>query len=345
MYIDNFLIDENKNLLDAMRQFDNIIPKILLVMRNDTFIATLTDGDMRRYLISGGNLKDPLTNIANYSPRYVLVSDKNRASEIMVKTGLFSIPVINSSRKVVDIIFSDERYSVHKHDELDLPVVVMAGGKGTRLYPYTKVLPKPLMPIGELPIAEHIINKFYEFGCKQFNFIVNHQKNMIKAYFSETDKDITFYEEEVPLGTGGGLNLLKGKITKTFFLTNCDIILKEDYSDIYKYHVDNKNSITMVCAYKHLVVPYGVINMSNSGGIESFIEKPEYSFLTNTGFYVVEPDILSELKENEAIGFPDIVINCRNKGYNIGVYPVSEKSWLDMGQLEEMENMKRQLGV
>jgi NDP-sugar pyrophosphorylase family protein len=222
-----------------------------------------------------------------------------------------------------------------------------AGGVGSRLYPYTKILPKPLIPIGEIPIAEHIINRFYKYGCRDFFLVVNHKKNMIKAYFNEIEKDykITYIEEEKPLGTGGGLCLLKCIIDSTFILTNCDILIEEDYEKIYKLHKKENNVITMVCSLKKIRIPYGVIEIGQHGEIAKMKEKPELSFFTNTGMYIVEPEVVQGLEDNQAIGFPDIIEKFKQAGKKIGVYPIGEKNWLDMGQLDAMEEMRRRLGV
>ncbi|MEG0305994.1 MAG: sugar phosphate nucleotidyltransferase, partial [Oscillospiraceae bacterium] len=234
---------------------------------------------------------------------------------------------------------------VDTRKKADIPVVITAGGLGTRLYPYTKILPKPLIPVGELPIVEHIIERFKGFGCSEFSMIVNYKKSMIKSYFSEVEKDysLEFIDEDTPLGTGGGLSLLKGKLNRPFFFTNCDCLIDADYGDIYKFHRENKNIITMVCAFKHFTIPYGVIDLDTEGGIKNITEKPEMNFLTNTGIYLVEPRVVEEMEYGVACGFPDIIEKYRTAGEKVGVYPVSENSWMDMGQLEELETMRRRL--
>ncbi|MDF2877898.1 MAG: Nucleoside-diphosphate-sugar pyrophosphorylase family protein, partial [Clostridia bacterium] len=190
-------------------------------------------------------------------------------------------------------------------------------------------------------------NRFNKYGCKDFFLIVNHKKNMIKAYFNEIEKDyfVTYIDEDKPLGTGGGLSLLRGRINKTFILSNCDILIEEDYEKIYEYHKKEKNLITMICSLKKIKIPYGVIEIGKNGEIDSMKEKPEISFFTNTGCYIVEPKIIEELKNEESIGFPDIIERYRNAGEKIGVYPISENAWMDMGQLDDMEEMRKRLNV
>ncbi len=246
--------------------------------------------------------------------------------------------------KITDILFADEKQNMH-YPQLNLPVVIMAGGKGTRLEPYTRILPKPLIPIGELPIIEHIMQQFVKYGCNEFHIIVNHKKQLIKSYFAENERryDVHWYDEEKPLGTGGGLSMLNGKINGTFFLTNCDILLQSDYEDILSFHRKYNNTITMVCAYKNIVIPYGVIDTGTNGEILAMREKPELAFQTNTGMYLVESDVLSDIKVGVPVGFPDIIEVQKQKGCRVAAYPVSENDWLDMGQLTELEKMRERL--
>lgn len=344
MEVKDLLIEEECTMLEAMTLLDKISKKILFVVREGKLIAALTDGDIRRWILKKGNLEAQVKDIANYKPKYLKEKEKVSAKEYMKKFSIEALPILNEKNEIVLIVFiNDEDIGLKK--KLNIPVVMMAGGFGTRLYPYTKILPKPLIPIGEIPIAEHIINRFNKYGCRDFFLVVNHKKNMIKAYFNEIEKDyqITYVDEEKPLGTGGGLSLLKGIINSTFVLSNCDILIEEDYEKIYKFHKEEKNLITMVCSLKKIRIPYGVIEIGQHGEIEKMKEKPELSFFTNTGMYIVEPEIVKGLEDNQAIGFPDIIEKFKQAGEKIGVYPIGENNWLDMGQLDSMEEMRRRL--
>ena len=136
---------------------------------------------------------------------------------------------------------------------------------------------------------------------------------------------------------------MKGKIQETFFLTNCDILLQSNFESMLRFHRENHNSVTMVCAYKNLQIPYGVIEMGRNGTGKSMKEKPELSFLTNTGMYIVEPEVLEDIEDGVPVGFPDIIETQMRKGRNVAVYPVSENEWMDMGQLPELEKMRIRL--
>lgn len=344
MEVIEFLIDEEATMIEAMQQLDKVAKKVLFVTRDEYFVASITDGDIRRWILKKGDLDAKVKEIANYNPKSFLEVERTRAKEFMKKHSIEALPIIDKENNILTVVSWNEE-ETEPSRKLDVPVVIMAGGLGTRLYPYTKILPKPLIPIGEIPIVEHIINRFKRYGSDQYYLVVNHKKNMIKAYFNEIEKayNVDYVDEDSPLGTGGGLSLLKGKINSTFILSNCDILIEEDYEKIYSYHKKEKNLITMICSLKNIKIPYGVIEISETGEIESMKEKPQLSFFTNTGMYIVEPKIIEELEEGKSIGFPDIIEQYKAQGEKIGVYPISENSWMDMGQIDEMEEMRRRL--
>lgn len=345
MDVDKFFIEEDKTVLQTMKALDEVSAKVLFVQKDGVLLAAISDGDIRRWIISCGDLNAPIKNVANYSPRYLHSWQRDGAFEFMREKSIEAVPIVDDKLHIIDVLVWNQKDKTDTKEQISLPVVMMAGGKGTRLYPYTKILPKPLIPIGDLPIAEHIINQFREYGCKDFYLIVNHKKNMIKAYFNEIERDYNIYyiDEEKPLGTGGGLSLLKGRIDDTFILTNCDILIQENFADIYHYHKKHQNVITMVCSLQNLQIPYGVVHIKDGGKIDSMEEKPSMSFFTNTGCYIVEPEVIESLPDDTPVGFPDIVERYRNDGRNVGVYPVSENAWLDMGQIGELENMKKKM--
>lgn len=342
--LSKFTVDEESTMLDAMGMLDKNARKILCVTKQKKLLGTITDGDIRRWILKRGSLDAKVKDIANYNPRTLLASRETDSKKVFEYHQVDAIPVVDEHGNLLKIRFRNE-FDFQIKKKLDVPVVIMAGGLGTRLYPYTKILPKPLIPVGEIPIVEHIINRFFDQLSNEFHLIVNHKKNMIKSYFSEIHKDysVKYADEVEPLGTGGGLSLLKGIINTTFILTNCDILIDEDYAKIYEFHKKEKNLITMVCSLKMVRIPYGVIEIGENGEIDNMKEKPEFKFFTNTGMYIVEPEIISALKENEKIHFTTIIQNYKNQGRKVGVYPISDDNWLDMGQLEELEEMRRRL--
>lgn len=346
MDINELLIEEDWTMLQVMERLDITSKRVLFVAENGVLTAAVTDGDIRRWIMAKGNIDAKVKDFANYNPKFIYEEDEALAEQYMKKSLVGALPIVDKDKRIISIAFLSEK-DAKSNKQLNIPAVIMAGGLGTRLYPYTKILPKPLIPVGELPIAEHIINRFKAYGCNSFYLIVNHKKNMIKAYFNEIERDyeLTFVDEEKPLGTGGGVSLLKGKINSTFILTNCDILIDEDFEKIYSYHKESKNLITMVCSLKKFTIPYGVVEIGENGDIVELKEKPEMSFFTNTGCYIVEPSIIYELEENCSIGFPEIIERYKNQGCKIGIYPIRESSWMDMGQLEALNEMRKRLDV
>ena len=319
--IEELIIPRTATVLETMKKLDETGQRILFIAPEGRLEAVVTDGDIRKFFLRGGTLEAPVAEAANFRP--------------------ISLPV---SGVITDIVFACG-VDVDNRKRVDIPVVMMAGGLGTRLYPYTKILPKPLIPVGERPISELIIDRFREFGCHRFTMVVNYKKGMIKSYFGDLEKDyaLDFVDETRFMGTGGGLCLLKGRMDSPFFFTNCDTLLDLDFGDLYEKHRERGNLITMVCAFKHFTVPYGVVELGEDGGIAAMREKPELNFLTNTGVYVVEPRVVEEMQDGESIGFPDVIDRYRAAGERVGVYPINESAWMDMGQMEELEKMRRRL--
>ena len=339
-------IEEDKSILDAMCQLDRSGKKILFVHQDKKLLASLTDGDIRRWILKKGDLQMSVQYAANYHPRFLYEQEEDLAMRTIKELGIDAIPIVNNEYLIQKIIFANESVQKHIKFDIEVPVVIMAGGLGTRLSPYTKILPKPLIPVGDYPIAEHIIHQFCLYGCRQYYMIVNYKRNMIKAYFDELDQkyQLDFIVEEKQLGTGGGISLLKGKMNKTFILTNCDILIDDDLTKAYQQHTKSGNLITMVCSLKNFIIPYGVVNIGEDGMIESMQEKPNMSFFTNTGCYFVEPEVIEGLTYNEPADFPTVIEKYRKAGKKVGYYPIGEDAWLDMGQLDELEKMKARLG-
>ena len=341
--LQTFIGKDNITLAVAMRKIDvNATGILFLTDGSNKLVACITDGDIRRFLLGGGKIDAPALKAANQNPKFAFSEEE--AKTLFHKRNFIVIPIVDVERHIINM-YTGEEGVTKERSSLNIPVVINAGGRGTRLDPFTRVLPKPLIPVGDLPIIEHIMKEYQSYDCNEFHIILNYKRNLMKAYFSENENhyDINWYDEEKPLGTGGGLSLLRGKLNGTFFFTNCDNLLRANYERMLQFHKENKNVITMVCAYKNFSIPYGVIEMGKNGKIESMKEKPLVSYLTNTGIYIVEPEVLDDIEDNVAVGFPDVVDKQRAKGKNVAVFPVSENEWMDMGQLNELEKMRKRL--
>lgn len=329
---------------EAMQKIDmNSLGILFLVDAHNKLVGCITDGDIRRFLLAGRKMTELAVEAANKSPK--VAKTRKQAAMFYHKRDYIVVPIVSDSGEVVDLYTGDAEIIRKDYKPVGIPVVINAGGRGSRLNPFTKVLPKPLIPVGDSPIIELIMKEYQAYDCNDFHIIVNYKKDLLKAYFSDGENkyNITWYDENEPLGTGGGLTLLRGKMNSTFFFANCDALLTADYEEILDFHKKNGNVITMICALKNVNIPYGVVDMGPNGVIESMNEKPLLSFLTNTGMYIVEPEVFDEMEDGVSIDFPDVIEKLRKKGIKVAVFPISENNWMDMGQVQELEKMRIKL--
>lgn len=346
MDINNLLIDEDTIIIEAISKLDKWGKKFIVVTREKKLIAVITDGDIRRWILKGGNLSAKVSEIMNKNPKFLFEKDKEKAFNMMKKFKIYALPIVNEEKEIKDIIFLEDKEVSEKNEENEVPVVIMAGGKGERLKPYTSIIPKLLVPIGEIPIVERIIDNFKKFNFNNFYLSINYKKDIIKAYFNrEMDYKISYIEENKPLGTIGSLYMMKNILTEPFFLTNCDILVEANYRDIYNFHKKNGSKITIVTALKNYAIPYGVFSLTEEGRINSLEEKPIYQYLVNVGMYVISPEVLKDIEEDSYLDITTIIYKyIKEEKESIKIYPITENSWLDMGEFDSMKNMLDKLG-
>lgn len=331
-------IDIGEDLLSALKQMDKIDKKLLLVFNGDNFLNVLSVGDIQRAILKNIALNSPIKDILRKNTRVAKQTDSfEDIKKTMNEYRIECMPVLDEKESLINVYFWDDVFGENEKiskAKLNLPVVIMAGGKGTRLKPLTNVIPKPLIPLGDNTIIEEIMNRFVAVGCSDFHLSVNYKAETIKHYFEQLNSNayqLSYFQEEKPLGTAGSLFLIKDKIKSTFFVSNCDIIIDEDYSEILKYHQDNKNELTIISALKHYPIPYGTIKTGDGGVLTELTEKPELTFQINSGMYILEPHLLNEIPENDFFHITHLIENIQKRKGKVGVFPVSEGSWTDIG--------------
>lgn len=337
------LVKRDITIKEATRLMDETGEKILFfVDQDDRLIACLTDGDIRRWLLKEGNLQESVKKIYRTSPRMLKEGFRlSDAKKVMIEQRLDALPVIDSERHVIDVLIWSQIFQgeeKQKRNSLGIPVLIMAGGKGTRLDPFTKILPKPLIPFGEKPILEIIMDRFAECGCNDFYLTVNYKGKMIQSYFDNADCSyrLNFIWEEEFLGTAGSIFLVKDELKAPhLFVSNCDILIKSDYHDIYNFHIQQNSDVTVIGSMRHISIPYGVLEMKNGGTLTNIIEKPEYDFFVNTGLYLIKREVIQHIPEKTKFDFPDLIMKVRETGGRVSVYPISQQSWVDIGQWQE----------
>ena len=331
------------SVVKAMEKIDKNARGILFVVdEGGQLIGSITDGDIRRWLIKTGKLEASVDKYMNKNPKYIFECGKNEAISFMKEHSIKAVPVLSSNRKIIEILFADdiiEMQNTEKGNLKETSVIIMAGGRGTRLYPYTKILPKPLIPIGDVPILERIINRFCEYGISQYYLTVNYRKGMIKSYFADLNPDynIHYVEENRPLGTAGSIKLIKDEFISPVIITNCDTLIDVNYKSLMEYHLSSGNALTIVSALKNIVVPYGVIT--------SMEEKPRKSYFINTGLYVLNPELINKIPDDTMFHMTHLTDMLMKERYQVGMYPISEEAFLDMGEFEEMKRMEKKLNL
>ncbi len=334
------LITEEKTIRQAIEQLNENRLQILLVVSSDqVLLGTVTDGDIRRSILNNISLDKPIVRIMNKNPKFIYEGETQKARDLMLKYKLKNIPVVDEARTVVDLVLIEDILETKEKIRLkDNQVLIMAGGKGSRLDPFTKILPKPLIPVGDKPIIEIIMNSFNKYGFNNFIISLNYKAEIIKLYFLENANgyNVSYTHEDIPLGTAGALRLAKDRLKETFIVSNCDVIIDVDFDKLLDFHERNKNLATVVGVVKHMQIPYGVIEVKDNK-LHQMTEKPEYDFVINSGVYVLEPEIIDLIPENEAANMPDLLLKAKDLGHKIGVFPVSNK-WFDIGQWEEYQN-------
>ncbi|MGE5328831.1 MAG: nucleotidyltransferase family protein [Deltaproteobacteria bacterium] len=348
----DLLVHKEISVKQAMNIMDKTSHRLLFVVdKKNKLLGSITDGDIRRWIIKDGQLNESIEKVYNPKPTFFEEKvDMEEVKSTMLTAKIQGIPVVNRNKVIINILFWDdvftEKFEIKK-TKLNVPVVIMAGGKGTRLDPFTRILPKPLIPVGDKAILEIIIDNFTKYHIKKFHVIVNYKGEMIKSYFDNIKKDykIKYIWEEKPLGTAGGLKLLPEFDEENFFLSNCDVIIKTEYDSILEFHKNSNNDLTIVASMQYYQVPYGVLSINNGGNLVEIKEKPEYNFLVNTGMYAIKTKIIKEIPEDKFFDMNELINLLKDKGYKIGVYPISRKSWVDIGQWAEYHNAVKDMTI
>ncbi len=342
--MNNFLIRPSSTIRGALSAMSSGGTKCLIVVDNEKrVIGTLSDGDIRRALLHGSGLEETINKVY-FSEPAVLESggySENDARGLFSKHHFELIPIVDGGGKVVGVLTWDQfiEFSQEKFEEVDIPVVIMAGGRGTRLEPFTKVFPKPLLPIKEKPVIEHIIDRFVKAGVTEFYLTVNYKSSLLKAYFEELNPpySVKLIEEEQPLGTAGGLTYLSNMFDREFVVTNCDILVEMDIARFISFHRTRKNIMSVVACHKNHTIPYGHCHIDEDGNLVTIEEKPEYKLLVNTGLYVLSPDVFDVIPKDRSYHMTELIEDVKKMNLNVGVFPISEEQWIDVGQWPEYE--------
>ncbi len=340
-----FLIPSSVSVRDAMKRLNQVEGQALYVVDDQKrLLGAITDGDIRRFLMNGNPAEQDISGVFTRNPIRIRMGYRiEEVRQLMQAHKIESVPVVDPEERIVEVVLWESAFREAGHltrRKLDVPVIIMAGGKGTRMDPFTRILPKPLVPIDDRPVIELVIERFLAHGLDKFFLSVNHKSRILKAYFEEANPQyrIRWIEEDKPLGTAGCLRLLEGKIGGPFFVSNCDIIVNADLADLFDYHQARQHDITIVASLKRYHIPYGLCEIANDGTLIRLREKPEYDLLVNIGLYVVNDPVLRWIPPDQHFDFTDLIAAATQNGAKVGVYPIGENDWIDVGQWEVYRN-------
>lgn len=331
------LITGNCTIKHALEIINNEGLHVAIVIDGEKrLLGMVTDGDIRRGLLSDLSLSDSVDTVMNSSPVTVKHgTSKEQLVDLMEEKQILSIPILNDLGQIVGL---ETLHSALIKKKFQHPVFIMAGGFGTRLKPLTDSCPKPMLQVGAKPILETVIDGFIKSGFVNFYISTHYMPELIKSHFGSGEHlgiNITYVHEEKPLGTGGALGLVKEHLNNTLplIMINGDVLTNVDYKSLLEFHIENKADATMCVREYTYQVPYGVIEGCD-GRIKSMVEKPIYRFFVNAGIYVVSQSVIHSVKKNEYIDMPTLLERHMEQKDNIHMFPVHEY-WLDIGRMDD----------
>ena len=331
------IMQSNSSIQEAATVLNETSLRIVMVIDNNgRLVGTISDGDIRRGLLRGLNLTSPIESIVHRDP-LVVPPDLTRdlVAKLMKANKIQQIPIVNEELRVIGL---------HLWDQIDMPparsnlMVIMAGGKGTRLHPKTEDCPKPMLPIAGKPILEHIIERAKTQGFTHFILAIHHLGHVIEDYFGEGDLlgvKIEYLREKSPLGTAGALTLLNPLPELAFVVTNGDVVTDIPYGELVDFHQEHGAAATMSVRAHEWQNPFGVVQTSGIK-IVGYDEKPVLRSLINAGVYVIEPRAIEFLEKSAPCDMPTLFEMLQKDKEKVIAYPIHE-GWLDIGQPEEFQ--------
>lgn len=333
----NILVGPQSSIKDVVRVIDDGSLQLALVVDADhRLLGTVSDGDVRRALLSGISLDQPVDSIMNRQPVVAtLEDDRGAVIGAMKSRQVRRVPVVDTAGHIIALENFDDLVTPAVHNNI---VVLMAGGLGTRLLPLTEDCPKPMIKIGSRPLLETILLNFIESGFRKFYISVNYKADVIKKHFGNGEAwnvDVRYLHETEALGTAGALGLLPERPASTFMVMNADVLTRVNFNHLLEFHREHRAAATM-CINEHVQkIPFGVIKL-DSYRIQSIEEKPSHRFFYNAGIYVLEPHVLDRVEPNKRLDMPALFQRLIDDGEHPTAFPLHEY-WVDIGRHEDLE--------
>lgn len=329
-----FIVKENNTIREALVELNNVsgeAQSLFVVDDNQQIVGSLSDGDIRRGLISGGNLEDTVKNIMHRDFKFINQSDYDVAQlKAFRERRILMIPILDNERHIVDVI-NLQKFKSH----LPVDAVLMAGGKGERLRPLTEKTPKPLLKVGDKCIIDHNIDRLISYGINHINVTVNYLREQIEEHYAKPHNGVQIVSVREPmyLGTIGSVKLIDCYFNDTILIMNSDLFTNIDFEDFFLHFHENDAEMSVAAIPYNLSIPYGVLNLDGRE-ITSIVEKPTYNFYINAGIYLIKKSVITEIPDNEYFNATDLIETLLSKGKRIIRYPLNG-TWIDIGNMQE----------
>lgn len=334
-----YFINFDDSIKNALIKLSKNKYKCLIVLNHTKVVGTLTDGDIRRFLIVKPKIDKKLSILIN--KKFIFYNKKKIITEdVKPLFDKYDIPIIPHiyKNKFKALIFRDKYLNIENKKIENLLPLVMAGGKGTRLSPFTDILPKPLIPLKNKPIIDYIFEFLFRNSFSSVNIILNYKKDILKSYLKDKYKNkVNIFEEKKLNGTASSIKLLRKKKFTEILVVNCDNIFDLNINELYKFHKKEKNLITVVSVLREQIVPYGLCKINKNKRLTKIIEKPKIDFMINAGMYVLDKSILKYIPPNRKYDMTNLIDNLLSKKKKISVYPILDSNWTDVGEWQEYE--------
>jgi dTDP-glucose pyrophosphorylase len=333
--IEGLRVDPSATVRDVISVIDSSGRQIAIVVDDDgTLAGVVTDGDIRRGILRGVTLDAPVVDIMNAQP--VVARETDEPDDIvatMNRLTIRHIPLLDSLGRV-STVFTGGQIGP---PAISTPVVLMAGGRGQRLYPLTKDVPKPMLPIGGVPLIEIILRNLASQGFTNVHISVNYLADVIMGHIgdgSQLGLSVQYLQEDKPLGTAGALSQLHGHLNEPFIVMNSDLLTHVNLRRLLAFHLDQGAQATVGVREHFFEIPYGVVNLAGSR-VESMEEKPMHRSLVNAGIYALDSAALAHLPMNEYCDMPTLLALLMAAGDTVSAFPIHEQ-WLDVGRPEDL---------
>lgn len=338
--LDALLLKPEQTILDAMKTIDRCGMEVALICDSaKRLLAVVTDGDIRRALINGCSLDRPVAEVGNRLFTALPANQgRTEAVQIMVEKGIKALPVVDAFGRVTDLHTLHGSLMGQRKENW---AVIMAGGKGERLGELTHAIPKPMLPVGDRPILERIVQLLVGHGIRRVFISVNHYGRMIEDHFGDGSRffcKIDYLHEMRPLGTGGALALLPERPTHPVVVMNGDLITGINVSRMLAFHDEGSFAATMAVRSHKVTVPFGVAEL-NESRVAKLVEKPSLNYFINAGIYAISPDAIDLIPKDRAYPITDLFNHCLKTGQPVGAYHLQEY-WSDVGLPEEFNRVQ-----